>query len=943
MSKSTMQDTKISYDAPPLDFSNLNIKSLGDLKHAIPKQGKRKLAPMDEQKEDKKKEKQQQQQQENENNVQVQQNQQQEQEDEDKLDGDEKEKEKRELQRQKEEKLTPVIVRTIGQPVQQSTNVYKPTIDEKKQTKKEFKVQLIQCSLILSYNKLTSLHNFYNIIDQIMINCKQLQWIDLSHNMIESLDYNFGDLPNLKALYLHANKLKDIMEFDRLQCLIELRTLTVHGNPFDAIPNFRLYIIGLLPTIKKLDSVLISKKELDNANNDQTTYNQNMKLNLEILNYDNQLSNFLVKIKYGTQVHQTTVGNNWNQKFTLDVKKTVDLKVEVWQKDQEFHLIGESIVPKKEQIHNLDIVGQGKKEGVLVVEYKELEVQNVKLNQKLEKPQSLIKRLNESLNTEIQQSYGNIHEYFTSQFDNLELNHQAKQTASNLLIESLEKAIQGLQINQNQYHFDYQDSKNNIEQTKIKALQKELIKKDLQKYEKSRREVHLQILDLDDMDLRFEQQEQKQQIMNVRKELIQKLLYIEEKIEHLKRHLKLDQLNKHASQSLMNSMAEMSQISIYRETVIKPEVDPQKELQRQEFIKKQMKEWNELQEQRLKQIEIQKEKIQKTEEKIRKQQALIQEAKTKEKREEIEQRLNKLKQKQKQREEDLQEQNKRYFEKKKQQHLAEKYAQQDASYMIQLQEIRKSKLKEMKNPEFDIQEIMQFDKKIKDLRREKAAYRQKQWDDREKQWNKFQAQYYSQSYKRARQYYKEQDLKLDESKNKAQERLNLLRSYDNEVKQRYQPHVSQEKRSEIEENIRKLKYEPDFKKYRELSEKVKEKHIYFGVEHKDQSSNKKVKLKPLENIPTPISPRRIGDFYLREHATYNKKHIPPLPRPPEPPKSSQSEQKFVIKDYLKEQRNKKQLIEQQSLKNMNQTQGLENDDQKMIMQIKKQLEKLDHI
>jgi hypothetical protein len=40
----------------------------------------------------------------------------------------------------------------------------------------------------------------------------------------------------------------------------------VHGNPFDAIPNFRLYIIGLLPTLKKLDSVLISKKELDNAN-----------------------------------------------------------------------------------------------------------------------------------------------------------------------------------------------------------------------------------------------------------------------------------------------------------------------------------------------------------------------------------------------------------------------------------------------------------------------------------------------------------------------------------------------------------------------------------------------------------------------------------------------------------------------------------------------------
>lgn len=60
--------------------------------------------------------------------------------------------------------------------------------------------------------------------------------------------------------------MKEIGEFEKLSCLSELRTLTVHGNPLDAVPNFRLFIIGLLPTIKKLDSVLISKKELDNAN-----------------------------------------------------------------------------------------------------------------------------------------------------------------------------------------------------------------------------------------------------------------------------------------------------------------------------------------------------------------------------------------------------------------------------------------------------------------------------------------------------------------------------------------------------------------------------------------------------------------------------------------------------------------------------------------------------
>jgi hypothetical protein len=53
--------------------------------------------------------------------------------------------------------------------------------------------------------------------------------------------------------------------------------------------------------------------------------------------------------------------------------------------------------------------------------------------------------------------------------------------------------------------------------------------------------------------------------------------------------------------------------------------------------------------------------------------------------------------------------------------------------------------------------------------------------------------------------------------------------------------------------------------------------------------SKKIKLKPLETIPTPISPRKVGDFYLKENARFNKKHIPPIPKPPEPPKSSHSE------------------------------------------------------
>lgn len=58
-----------------------------------------------------------------------------------------------------------------------------------------------------------------------------------------------------------------------------------------------------------------------------------MKLHLEILNYQNDNTNFLVKVKHGAQVHQTPVGNNWNQSFSIDLKRSSDLKVEVWQKE----------------------------------------------------------------------------------------------------------------------------------------------------------------------------------------------------------------------------------------------------------------------------------------------------------------------------------------------------------------------------------------------------------------------------------------------------------------------------------------------------------------------------------------------------------------------------------------------------------------------------------
>ena len=46
-----------------------------------------------------------------------------------------------------------------------------------------------------------------------MLNCKNLTWIDLSHNYLTVLNYDFSDLPNIKCLYLHVNYIADFNVF----------------------------------------------------------------------------------------------------------------------------------------------------------------------------------------------------------------------------------------------------------------------------------------------------------------------------------------------------------------------------------------------------------------------------------------------------------------------------------------------------------------------------------------------------------------------------------------------------------------------------------------------------------------------------------------------------------------------------------------------------------
>ena len=87
-----------------------------------------------------------------------------------------------------------------------------------------------------------------------------LQWLDISHNYLQHLDYDFSDYPHLRTLYIHCNFLYDLNDLQQLSKRENLKSLTIHGNPLTDISNFRCYVISILPQLKKLDSVLVSNK-----------------------------------------------------------------------------------------------------------------------------------------------------------------------------------------------------------------------------------------------------------------------------------------------------------------------------------------------------------------------------------------------------------------------------------------------------------------------------------------------------------------------------------------------------------------------------------------------------------------------------------------------------------------------------------------------------------
>lgn len=131
-----------------------------------------------------------------------------------------------------------------------------------KLVKKYGKDNVIINAIRLNNNKISGWVNFITSLRS-MVEITQIQWLDLSFNQLQTIEPTIGRLRGLVKLHLHANKITDILDVNKLVELENLRDLTLHGNPIEdrGRLKYRNYIISVLPNLNSLDFTSLTARD----------------------------------------------------------------------------------------------------------------------------------------------------------------------------------------------------------------------------------------------------------------------------------------------------------------------------------------------------------------------------------------------------------------------------------------------------------------------------------------------------------------------------------------------------------------------------------------------------------------------------------------------------------------------------------------------------------
>lgn len=153
-------------------------------------------------------------------------------------------------------------------------------VDDKARGGPKIVVQLLTNSIRLNNNYLTTLSDLPQALTQILPQPERLLFLDVSWNGLTTIDRALLQYQQLKALYLHGNKIASLPQVTKLQGMPILRSLTLNGNPIETSSSYRLFVIGSLQhatSLRSLDHSTITDDERERAEAWSLGHEQRMK------------------------------------------------------------------------------------------------------------------------------------------------------------------------------------------------------------------------------------------------------------------------------------------------------------------------------------------------------------------------------------------------------------------------------------------------------------------------------------------------------------------------------------------------------------------------------------------------------------------------------------------------------------------------------------------
>ena len=117
----------------------------------------------------------------------------------------------------------------------------------------------------LNNNRISTLEGLDEVLEQILDDPQQLRWLDLSWNHLTTIEPVLFKYPNISVLYLHGNRIDRLAETKKLADLKNLRKLTLHSNPIDQDPYYRIHVLQSCKLLRSLDVSGVTQRNREYA------------------------------------------------------------------------------------------------------------------------------------------------------------------------------------------------------------------------------------------------------------------------------------------------------------------------------------------------------------------------------------------------------------------------------------------------------------------------------------------------------------------------------------------------------------------------------------------------------------------------------------------------------------------------------------------------------